>query len=344
MAKRNKKNRKILRSALAAGCVVCGVVFALMLTATIYAEYLLGRMNFTEGSGDRMTLEEAYDYLTRQTEPEEENYTGPQTDADSVELGKAEQTLPQEEGAVNILLVGADYQSGDRARSDSIILCTFRPDQNTVTMTSFLRDLYVQIPGYYKNRINVSYAIGGMELLEKTLEYNFGLQLDGIVEVDFSRFREVIDLLGGVEITLSRAEADFINTKNGDQLSAGTHRLTGAQALWYSRYRGDSSGDFGRTNRQRTLLSKLVEGYRGAGLKELLSMAEEILPMVTTDMKKSEILSLARDLFPMLSGAEIVTQRIPAEGGYYMTRIDGMSVLVPDIGFNIQILKDTLSG
>ena len=341
---RNKK-KTTLRPALQILCAILGVVFAVLLAGTLYAERLLGSMNF-EGNGfrEQLTLEQAIDFFLEQTEPEDAQPGGSGLTGADVELEKAETLLPQAEHVVNILLIGADYQSGDRARSDSMILCTFDQKKGTITLTSFLRDLYVQIPGYYKNRINASYAIGGMKLLEETLAYNFGLTLDGMVEVDFSGFERVIDLLGGVEMELSRAEADFINVKNGDSLTAGRRKLTGAQALWYSRFRGDSSGDFGRTNRQRTLLTALASGYRDAGVKELLNLAEEILPMITTDMKKREILSLASDLFPMLSRAEIVTQRIPAEGGYYMTRIDGMSVLVPDVEFNIRILEDTVAG
>ncbi len=150
-------------------------------------------------------------------------------------------------------------------------------------------------------------------------------------------------MLGGVEIELSSKEADFINLKNGDSLRAGTQRLTGAQALWYSRFRGDSGGDFGRTNRQRVVLSKLVDEYRSSSLTDLLGMMNDILPMVTTDLEKSEILGYVMKLFPMLPDAEIVTQRIPAEGGYQMRRIDGRSVIVPDIPFNVEILKNTIS-
>lgn len=335
-----KKKKSSGRGLLKAACWVFGLIFTGMLGITVYAEYLLGKMNYSF-DGQSMTLEEAYDYLTRETDPEDDNYTGPEMDAGDVQLGQADRI---EAGAhvVNVLLVGADYQSGDRARSDSMILCTFNTKTDTITMTSLMRDMYVQIPGYYSNRINAAYAIGGMELLQETLVYNFGLQVDGVVEVDFSRFEELIDLLGGVEIELSGQEASFINTKNGDSLSAGTHTLNGAQALWYSRFRGDSSGDFGRTNRQRVVLGKLLEGYRGASLKQLLGMMDDILPMITTDLSKREILGYVKDLFPMLTDAQLVTQRIPAEGGYYMTRIDGMSVLVPDMKFNIEILKDTI--
>lgn len=343
MAKKKKRAKRILRSTLMIGCIVMGLVLVMLLSATIYAEHLLNQMNYYDNTlQETMSPEAAEEFLRQETDPEDEEYTGPEMNAEDVTLETVEEKLETSESVVNILLIGADYQSGDVARSDSMILCTFNKTRNTITMTSFLRDLYVRIPGYSKNKINAAYTIGGMQLLEKTLDQNFGVQVDGIVEVDFSQFEELIDLLGGVEIELTYTEAQFINLKNHDKLKQGVHVLNGKQALWYSRFRGDGGGDFNRTNRQRVVLGKLIENYRNSSLTDLMALMTEILPMITTDMDKSDILEYVTSLFPMLVNAEIVTQRIPAEGGYYMTKIDGRSVLVPDISFNVQILKDTI--
>lgn len=342
MANKKKKKKAALRSVLTVGCVVMGLVLAMLLSATVYAEYLLNQMNYySDGTRETMSKEDAEAFLN-QTDPDDENYTGREDNAEDVTLDIADEILPTSENVINILLIGADYQSGDVARSDSMILCTFNKTRNTITMTSFMRDMYVQIPGYYKNRINASYSIGGMKLLKDTLEHNFGLEVNGIVEIDFSHFEELIDLLGGVEIELSYMEAEFINLKNDDNLTQGVRVLNGKQALWYSRFRTEG-GDFKRTDRQRIVLGKLIENYRNSSLTDLLAMMDDILPMVTTDMEKNEILSYVTGLFPMLVRAEVITQRIPAEGGYYMTKIDGKSVLVPDIRFNVQILKDTIT-
>ena len=91
---------------------------------------------------------------------------------EDVILETAPQMEVQSEEIVNILLIGADYQSGDFARSDSMILCTYNKKTGQMTMTSFLRDLYVPIPGYGSNRINASYTYGGAALLKKTISQN----------------------------------------------------------------------------------------------------------------------------------------------------------------------------
>lgn len=344
MASKKKKRRAALRSALIAGCVIMGMVLVMMLSVTVYAEYLLGQVNYApDRVQSTISPEDAAELLKQETDPVDENYTGRTDREEDVVLETAGEVLSTSKNVINILLIGADYQSGDIARSDSMILCTFNKTKNTITMTSFMRDTYVQIPGYYKNRINASYYIGGMNLLKETLELNFGVEVNGIVEVDFSQFEKLVDLLGGVEIELNYQEADFINYKTGSKLTVGTHNLTGIQALWYSRNRGDARGDFNRTNRQRIVLSKIVDKYRSSSMTELLAMMDDILPMVTTDMSKNDVLGHVTNLFPMLLSAEIITQQIPAEGGYYQTKIDGRSVLVPDISFNVDILKESIT-
>ena len=128
---------------------------------------------------------------------------------------------------VNILLVGADRRKNEVARSDSMILCTFNKTTGTITLTSFMRDMYVKIPGYKSNRINVSYALGGFNLLNETISYNFGVESDGAVEIDFAHFQELIDLLGGIELELTAAEAYYVNYECHGKLKAGVQLLTG---------------------------------------------------------------------------------------------------------------------
>ena len=111
----------------------------------------------------------------------------------------------------SILLIGQDKQGDQtRQRSDSMILATLDKDQGTISLTSFMRDLYVAIPGYSSTRINAAYAYGGVELLDETLEENFGVQIDGNVEVDFEVFKVLVDKVGGIDLELTQAEADYI--------------------------------------------------------------------------------------------------------------------------------------
>ena len=233
---------------------------------------------------------------------------------------------------VNILLVGQDgREEGEAARSDSMILCSYNRETKKLIMTSFLRDLYVPIPGHKDNRINAAYAIGGIGLLEQTLEENFTLHIDGGIEVDFSQFSGIIDLIGGVEVELRQDEAEYLNEELGSTLTEGAQLLDGEETLLYSRIRSlDADGDFSRTQRQRKVLSALVDHFQSADFKELLALIEQLLPMISTDMSKLQLLTLAVELLPNLTQLEISSQSVPAPGSYTDEVIDGMAVLKAD--------------
>ena len=244
----------------------------------------------------------------------------------------------------NILLIGQDRREGEsRARSDSMILVSVNTKANTITLVSFLRDLYVQIPGYSDNRINAAYAWGGMKLLNETIALNFGLTVDGDVEVDFSQFETIVDILGGVDVQLTSAEAGYLqNTMQAGSMHEGMNHLSGSQALLYARMRKLDS-DFGRTQRQRSLILSVASSLRSASLSQLMDLVTEVLPYVTTDMTQGEIVSYAtRAAKVYLAGGELTSLRIPADGAYQFASIREMSVLVPDLASARATLKEAL--
>lgn len=246
---------------------------------------------------------------------------------------------------INLLLIGQDRREGETAsRSDSIVLCTIQKDALRMTMTSFLRDLYVPIPGHGSNRINAAYAFGGTELLQQTLSENFGIRIDGCFEVDFSQFSRLVDLRGGVAIDLRQDEAQLINADiPGSTLQEGKQLLNGEQALAYARIRKlDADGDFSRTDRQRKIISAFFDSCKDLRLPEILELVEQAIPMVSTDMKKAKVLSLTLELFPLLPEMEIISQKIPVEGTFTDQTIDGMAVLEADMDANRKYLEESL--
>ena len=330
------------RSALIVLCVVLGLILVIMACATVYADHLLNRMNRVEKGQEETLSQEELDELLGE---------GGGSDSDESDMGWDDAELVKaSDNIVNILLIGQDAREGwGRSRSDSMILLTINKENKTITMTSFLRDLYVKIPGYKDNKMNAAYPAGGMELLNKTLEVNFGVQVDGNVEVDFSHFADVIELLGGVEIELRDDEANYINRKLGNQgiassLTGGKQLLNGEQALWYSRIRYlDADSDFSRTNRQRKVINSLIDKFRDAKLTTLLGLLDDLMPMITTDMSNAEILGYATDLFPMLADCKVISQRVPADGEYTLDTIRGMSVVLADMEAARQLIRDTLA-
>ncbi len=342
--KKNKKKASGKRIALRVLCTLLGVVLVVLLGGTVYATYLMNQIGRVDGSEERLSQEELDALQADETVAADD--TSPTVDAEDVTWDEAEK-LETGDHIINILLIGQDARPGEsRARSDSMILCTFNTEKNTITLTSFLRDLYVQIPGYQDNKMNAAYAAGGMELLDETLEVNFGVVVDGNIEVNFDGFTNVINTLGGVDIELRSDEANYINRSCPDstKLTSGLQHLDGDQALLYARIRYlDADADFSRTNRQRKVLTALVEEFREAKLTTILGLVNDLVPLVTTDLSNSDIVSYATQFFPMLASCEIISQRIPADGTYTLPTIRGMSCVLADMDAARQLLAETIA-
>ena len=318
-----KRKDSLARKGMKLLCALLGVVLVVLLGTTLVFRHYLEQIHYTQTAEDRDILEVF----------------------SAIPLGSASDRIggPGSD-LVNILLVGQDAREGEEgARSDTMILCTYNKHTRQLTMTSFLRDLYVPIPGHGSNRINAAYSFGGAALLKKTISQNFDVYIDGSIEVDFTRFSEIIDQLGGVELELRQDEARVINAQTGSDLTEGTHRLDGAQALVYARIRKlDSDGDVSRTNRQRKVVGALVDSLKGSSLQELTPVIGNVLPMLTTDLSRGQLLLYALEILPGLSDIRMESQKIPADGTYWDQTVDGMSVLVANMDTQRQHLRDTL--
>lgn len=337
---------------LIALCSIVGVLLVLVIAGVVFVKLALAPINRPGEQKQEFITEEEYIQEVLEEEPEDPEDTTPTEDPDAIVWTEAE-TIGAGKDIINILLIGQDRRNEKRARSDSMILCTINKKEKTLTMTSLMRDMYVQIPGYKDNRINASYAFGGMELLDACLVKNFGVEVDGNIEVDFNGFESVIDAVGGVDIYLKSSEANRMMklARNGSfgtagfdwSLSEGVNHLDGKQALAYARDRSTGGdGDFGRTNRQRKVLSAVFQKAKTMSLTETINLIKAILPLLTTDLTDAQILGFAVEVFPLLPELEMKTQRIPGDGTYRMTKIRGMSVIVPDLEKNREILKEIM--
>lgn len=270
-------------------------------------------------------------------------------------------TEPVEDRIINIMLIGQNYRKGEEHKlSDTLILCSLNKDTKTLTLTSFMRDIYLKLPNYKghicgKNRINVPYNLGwywenelaGMEMLNMTIQDNFGVEIDYNIEVGFETFIKIIDALGGVTLNLSADEARYItnDTENNNTVSAGVNHLDGDAALSYARIRHANGGDndFNRTERQRNLVVQLLNQCKEKSLSELNQLLKTILPYIITDMTNEDITKFALELLPMLRELKIETNRCPADGTYTMgmVEIGGMdaSVIHCDLEANSELLR-----
>ena len=225
-----------------------------------------------------------------------------------------------------------------------------------IVLTSLMRDIYTYIPGYGYNRLNTPNAIAGPDYLVETLEADFGVDINNYAMVNFYDFANIIDILGGVDLNLTGAEVDFINGQAyyGEQASLGVgagavylenagdglYHLNGTQALAHCRNRSSAGSDYDRTERQRTVISALIAKAKALSLTELYSLANSVLPMVTTDLTQGDCLSLLLKSADYLS-YDLETLRIPAVD-YSGAMINGMSVITIDFESNAAVIQDAI--
>ncbi len=323
--KKKKKWPKVLLIVL---LTLLALMLVLVIAAVGYVLHLRGLLNYQTGPEPTMSSQQVDEMLNNDTEHEsyDPSVDGSIPDMDELENGlttPTEPTIPSIPtpsvpmgDVINIMLVGQDYYGkADRGRSDCMILATFNKTTGVITLTSFMRDSYVQIPGYKPHKMNHAYQYGGMSLLNQTLKVNFGVEVDGNVTVDFAQFKKIIDMLGGVDITLTEAESKWMYQEHGLHIDPGPQRLNGDLALKYARIRYIDN-DYVRASRQRRVLLSLIDRYKSLPVTEMLALLEEVLPLITTNIPEEDIIPLALELFPLLSTSQFATQQIPANGTF----------------------------
>ena len=256
---------------------------------------------------------------------------------------------------VNILLIGYEnYEGYQYGRSDSMMIASIDKDGGPLKLVSLMRDMYVEIPGYNDNRLNAAYYFGGPELLLETIELNFGLVCDGYVIVDYSGFESIVDYIGGIEISLTGEESEYLNTTNYisnpkyRNTIPGNQILNGNQVVGYCRVRyvPTSNGlhmDFGRTYRQRIVMNKIFNKFKDANVTTLYNVMMECFKYVQCSENLEPIAAECIQTVVEKQMFKLDTYRIPVSGHYNETKIGGASVLAFDSD-NADILHEYLYG
>ncbi len=279
---------------------------------------------------------------------------------DHIDTDVSERASSMKGEQYNILFIGQDAREGESGqRSDTMILCTINKSNHSVVLTSFMRDMYVDIPGYGGNRINAAYAFGagdGIEgsvnLLDKTIEEDFGVTIDGNMLVDLGTFLDALISVGNVDMELTAEEAEYMNenpaigsnTDESDEvwdLHEGMNSLTPTQAMCYARMRHVGNSDWERTERQRKLIKAVISKVKHGHLLSGIKIANGVAPCITTDLSKTDIMKMGLGI---VFGGDMQSYRLPVEGAYYNDNINGMAVLVPDMEANRNYLQKYMSG
>ena len=335
--------KKILLIVLA---VLAALIAVLVIAGVIYYRSMIGKIN--------QVVVPTIEY-TQATEPEKPTETAEATVETTAET-TVETTQPHVASSadyLNVLVVGQASRDGEAERfADTMILCTLNTYTKTLTLTSLLRDSFVKMPdykGHYGGRIKLTTiyhlgslygdgVAGSMELMNMTLYNNFGIEVDYNFEIDFEAFVKVINMIKGVNIELTEAEADYLNNdgKVWQKVHSGMNWLDGDTALAYARMRkaeGDNESDIVRTARQRKFMEAVLEKLKTMSLADLQSLANEVLPMITTSMSSADITKNLLTILPMLPELKMET------GGTCPASYKGDMVDIYSDGFYHSVLR-----
>lgn len=245
----------------------------------------------------------------------------------------------------NILLLGVDARPDDEAsssRADSMMLISVDMKHRCIKMVSFLRDTWVYIPSHDgEQRLNAACTYGGYNGVVDTIEYNFGVDIDGYVVTDFEMFKVLVDSIGGVEVDVTKKEAKEV-TKHpkrygGVKLESGKYKLTGEQALAYCRIRKIDT-DFVRTKRQRTVMQSILKEVKHSNPFTLYKMVYNSTPYIETNLTKGELKKIA-----MCAGiclGNMFQTKVPFEHTWEYANKKGASVIAINVEKNREQLID----
>lgn len=348
----NRKNLSQKRITSIAICYVLGVVFILLSVGISVFGYFTGLLQRTDSQNNGnwgLTLNSAtYEDIERENQLRDQ-------------LAKAKQGFISSDNVTNILIIGEDIRDtadNTSGNTDVMMLCSINEETKEVTLTSFMRDMYVEIAqsgGVYA-KLNSAYGAGGAELTMQTLKNNFGVDVDKYVLFNFYSFIDIVNACGGLDIRISDEEAigmqapmaeqnDCLKNKKGtDYLTkGGTYHMNGNQALAYARLRYVGAADFERTARQRRVVTKIAEKAKDMSLIELSDLLDKVLRQLKTNLTDGEIAYLLYNSADLLT-YKINQLRIPADGMYTNETIRTQDVLVVDITQNIRLFQETVYG
>lgn len=334
--------------------ILTGILLVLVLLIGLCVWFVWDKLNkISYDDGKRPALEEtlpAQGYEAEAPQADEDEETGQDEnvvdaeDLEDMEAILSDMEIFRDSDVFNILLLGTDErvaEFSEDARADSIMLLSIHKKEKTVKLVSLERGMGVPIlEGQYEGSydwLTHCFRYGGASLMLEEVQYCMRVDVDRYVRVNFNMFTQIVDSLGGVDISLTQQEANALKLKEGE------NHLDGADALRYARLRSIDS-DWVRIQRQRNVLQAILHQTKDLNLLELNSLADTILPLIQTNLTKIEILELVT-YAPLVLGSDIEQMSLPAEGTYGgMIGLEGRTLYAVDFETNAQILQEFLYG
>lgn len=244
-------------------------------------------------------------------------------DGNPVELpGILNPTEDEEDNIEKILIIGVDQRAGEPSRADTMMLAIINTDNPELQLLSIPRDTRTIIPGRGYDKLNHAQAYGGPSLLMEAINDMLDIEIDGYVQLNFNSFKEIIDILGGIEYNV---EIRMYNADENINLQPGKQVLDGDKALQYVRYR-NSTGDIGRVERQQKFIKELID--QKLKLRNVLKIPElvgEAHRSVKTNISLKDMVSIAMAM-KELENEKVTSEILPGKAQY----INGVSYWLPE--------------
>lgn len=243
------------------------------------------------------------------------------------------------------LLLGFDFWGDERigvSYSDTNILASIDHTNGRLMITSLLRDTYVEKPDGSWGRLNNIVRDEGFDVMVETVSLNYGVEIEAYIAIGVKGLRRIIDQLGGIEITVTRAEAEKMTEVSGIN-GPGTYTVGASGAMAYMRLRKIAGHDFGRTERQRKVLTQVFSQLQNMTSPEALVLASMLFEEVETDITLMAMMQAIKTVYD-LREKPLETFSLPIDGGYTNIKKHGMDVYELDWEANRQALAAFLSG
>lgn len=343
-------------------CIILAIVVAGGVLIYTIGHDLIDRTNFVADEDVKTVQMEELPEEAKETVSAEEKKGRV---LDESELNEIHQQMNQlsdvdtveDENVYNLLLVGVDRREKTwNGNSDSMMLVSINHTAKRVSVVSLMRDTYVDIPGYGYNKLNAAYALGGGPLLTETITDTYKVDVSRYAAVDFENMIQIIDALGGIDLEMTDAEVEVANGYMLDMCNTlglngydyvlpggGVYHCNGVQSVAYARNRFVGNSDYARTERQRYVISQIIEEVKRMDVVQLTQFVKDVLPLVTHNVEESEIWDLVTKA-PEILQYKFVQDRIPYDNMYDVIYVDTQDMLVPQWETTIEKLHNTIYG
>lgn len=359
-----KMSRKGKATLVLTGCVLVTLLVMLVCLGYGYYHSRIALLDFDDGTVSQAgsIADDDSDVLADNEAMQEATQ-----DLEEMQAIAAEGDVFGDKDVFNVLLIGTDdpgKEFSTNARGDSCMLASINKKTMVVHLVSFERGMGVPIlDGQYKGQwdwLTHTFRYGGADLMMREIEECFKIEVDYYLRANIYTFMQMIDAVGGVDIELTQAEADYINHPEGtyginhirqmgvqdsiQTVSVGINHLNGPTAMLYSRCRYIDS-DWKRIGRQRNVIEAIIRQSKGLGILELNDLLNTVLPLLKTNLTEGEITSLLLALAPNAAKVTVEQMTVPAQGTYgSMTGMGGRSLFAVDFDTNAKLLQETLYG